>query len=347
MQVEGNNGAYRDVEVQALAIAVFKDESPDSEFLKALDSVAAGMVRSAIETEELKGKEGDLAYFHLLSANGAKARRLLLVGVGERDQYKDPEISRMAGTAARFLRGKAVKSIAIVPRAEGDSAAITSTAIQGAIIGLFEPDKYRTVEKEERQIEQLVVVIDGADADDLKRGTQRGRIIGESVNFTRDLANEPGAYMTPTIMADRARHVAAEFGLSIDVLDEARMEQEGMGSLLSVSHGRRAGTANRVEIYSRECTSILRQVTRLCRQGCHIRLGRHIAEAGREYGVDEVRHDRRGHRDWCPARDRPTQTLDTGAWRRALYRESTLRESNQAWRRGTRDDRQNNRGYKY
>ena len=237
MQVEGNNGAYRDVEVQALAIAVFKDESPDSEFLKALDSVAAGMVRSAIETEELKGKEGDLAYFHLLSANGAKARRLLLVGVGERDQYKDPEISRMAGTAARFLRGKAVKSIAIVPRAEGDSAAITSTAIQGAIIGLFEPDKYRTVEKEERQIEQLVVVIDGADADDLKRGTQRGRIIGESVNFTRDLANEPGAYMTPTIMADRARHVAAEFGLSIDVLDEARMEQEGMGSLLSVSHG--------------------------------------------------------------------------------------------------------------
>jgi len=31
--------------------------------------------------------------------------------------------------------------------------------------------------------------------------------------------------------------VATEFGLSIDVLDEARMEQEGMGSLLSVSHG--------------------------------------------------------------------------------------------------------------
>ena len=43
--------------------------------------------------------------------------------------------------------------------------------------------------------------------------------------------------MTPTDMAERARDVANEFGLSIDVLDEARMEQEGMGSLLSVSHG--------------------------------------------------------------------------------------------------------------
>lgn len=237
MNVEGISGKYRDVEVQALAVAVFKDEKPDEEFLQALDSLAGGMVRAAIESEELKGKEGETAYFHMLRANGPRARRLLLVGVGERDQYKAAQISRMAGTAARFLRGKAVKSVALVPRADGDSLEIASTTIQGAIIGLFEPDKYRTVEKEERQIEKLVVVIEGADADALQRGAQRGQIIGDSVNFTRDLANEPGAYMTPTIMAQRAREVAHEFGLTIDVLDEERMEQEGMGSLLSVTRG--------------------------------------------------------------------------------------------------------------
>jgi leucyl aminopeptidase len=43
--------------------------------------------------------------------------------------------------------------------------------------------------------------------------------------------------MTPTDMAERAREIASEFGLSVDVLDEARMEQEGMGSLLSVARG--------------------------------------------------------------------------------------------------------------
>ena len=68
-------------------------------------------------------------------------------------------------------------------------------------------------------------------------GIERGEIIGEAVNFTRDMANEPGAYLTPTIMADRAREVANEFNLSIDVLDEERMQQEGMGSLLSVARG--------------------------------------------------------------------------------------------------------------
>jgi leucyl aminopeptidase len=38
-------------------------------------------------------------------------------------------------------------------------------------------------------------------------------------------------------MADRARDIAAEFNLNIDVLDEDRMKQEGMGALLSVSRG--------------------------------------------------------------------------------------------------------------
>src|SRR6266576_861443 len=185
MQVEANAGHYREVEVQALAVAVFKDERPSEEFLQELNSLAAGMVSSAIEAEELKGKEGETAYFHLLGPEGPKARRLLLVGVGERDEYKAAQIARMAGTAARSLRSKGIKSFAIVPRAAGDAPAITSTAVEGAIVGLFEPDKYRTVEKEERQIESVVVAIEGADPTILQQGAERGQVIGESVNFTR------------------------------------------------------------------------------------------------------------------------------------------------------------------
>jgi len=105
------------------------------------------------------------------------------------------------------------------------------------LMGLFEPDKYRTVEKEERIIERLVIVAPGADEAAVRGGAERGRIIGESVNFTRDLANEPGAYMTPTNMAERAQEIATQFGLEIDVLEREEMEREGMGSLLSVARG--------------------------------------------------------------------------------------------------------------
>ena len=104
-------------------------------------------------------------------------------------------------------------------------------------MGLFEPDKYRTKDKEKREIKSVTVVIENADKKAVQRGADRGLIIGESINFTRDMANEPGGYMTPTIMADRAKKVAKEFGLSIDVVDQKQMEKLGMGSLLGVARG--------------------------------------------------------------------------------------------------------------
>ena len=237
MQIESTNGSYRDLDVQALAIAVFKDEKAEDGFLNDLDSITGGVIKSVIASEELKGKEAETVYLHLVGNSEIKAQRLFLVGVGERADYTSALASQMAGTAMRALREKNAKSIAVVSRLEGNPEEVASAVVEGCVMALFDPDKYRTTDKEERKIEKLVVLLDGADETGLKRGIERGRVIGESVNFTRDLANEPGAYMTPTIMSERAREVATEFGLSVDVLDEARMEQEGMGSLLSVSHG--------------------------------------------------------------------------------------------------------------
>jgi leucyl aminopeptidase len=236
MDVIGSSKSCREIDAQALAVAVFKGEKADTGLLKALDAAAGGLIGTVLKNEEFAGKEGETAYFHV-SGKGLKADRLLLIGCGERDAYKAARISQMAGTATRFLRSKNARSVAIAPRAEGDIGMIAQTVIGGAIMGLFEMDKYRTKDKEKRQLDRIAVVMEGEDDKALRKGAERGRIIGEAVNFTRDLANEPGGYLTPTILAGRAREVGKEFGLSIDVLDQKRMEKLGMGSLLSVSRG--------------------------------------------------------------------------------------------------------------
>jgi leucyl aminopeptidase len=71
----------------------------------------------------------------------------------------------------------------------------------------------------------------------LAGGVERGRIIGEAVNLARDLINEPSSTLTPTELAERARETATRFGLDIDVLDETRMKEMGMGALLGVARG--------------------------------------------------------------------------------------------------------------
>src|SRR6185437_15528904 len=128
------------------------------------------------------------------------------------------QVSQMAGTAVRSLRSKNAKSIAVDPRVSGNDEDTARRAVEGAYIALFDPDKYRTVDKEQKTVDRFVIVIDGGDQAALDRGVNTGTIVGEAINFTRDLANEPGGYMTPTDMAERARDIANEFGLNIDVL---------------------------------------------------------------------------------------------------------------------------------
>ena len=83
MQLEASHGPIEQLDVHAVAVSVFKDEKPDEGFLRQLDELSGGFVKSAIESDEFTGKEGETAYLHLLGNKKLKAQRLLLVGVGE------------------------------------------------------------------------------------------------------------------------------------------------------------------------------------------------------------------------------------------------------------------------
>ena len=62
-------------------------------------------------------------------------------------------------------------------------------------------------------------------------------ILGECVNLTRRLVNEPPSMMTPQRFAEEAQGLAATFGLDIDVWDEQRLRDERCGALLAVARG--------------------------------------------------------------------------------------------------------------
>ena len=146
MDVRGNSQSITKVEAEALAVPVFKGEKADDGILKTLDKATAGIVSSVIKSEEFSAKEGETAYFHLTDSD-LRVRRLLLIGCGDRGEYKARQVSQMAGTATRFLRSKNAKTIAIAPRSDGDVEKAAQWTMSGAVMGLFDPDKYRTRDK--------------------------------------------------------------------------------------------------------------------------------------------------------------------------------------------------------
>ena len=228
---------FTNADVDALAVTIFKDENASSGILKNLDQATGGLLASVFETEEFKGEAGETAFLRFSTDGKARAGRLLLVGAGERDEFKTCDAAIVSGTAARFLRKRNITSFALALRADGDAAEAAQCAAQGVITSHFELDKYKSKEKTDKSIETFAVYIENSDAGAIEKALERGIVVGESMNFTRELANEPPNILTPTEMANRAQSMAKECGLKCEILDEAQMEKMGMGSLLSVSQG--------------------------------------------------------------------------------------------------------------
>ena len=237
MKFQGIAGNFTEANVEALAATVFKGEKGTSGVLGDLDKLTGGLVAAVIKAEEFKGETGETALIRFAAKGKVKASRLLLVGLGDKKDYKTHSVANVAGTATRFLRKRNIKGFALLPRSEGSASETAQNAVQGFITSQFELDKYKTKDKNDKSVTELVVCVEGARAPDLKNGIARGRAIGESMNFTRDLANEPPNILTPSEMARRAQTMAKQVGLKCQILDEATMTKMGMGSLMSVSIG--------------------------------------------------------------------------------------------------------------
>jgi leucyl aminopeptidase len=215
--------AFDRVQADAIAALVFEDEAAPAEL-----AGVATWLEELRASGEFTGKPGEMAVLH--QPSGLAAKRLAVVGAGKRSTFDASALRRAAGATVRSLKQKGVKTLAWW--LEGDAAA----AVEGVILGNFEPDVHKTSSKESKPLESFLLAARAASSE-VQAAFERGVILGESQNFTRELVNEPANLMTPMVLADRARAMAAEAGLDCEILDQDRLHQLGMGSLLGVAQG--------------------------------------------------------------------------------------------------------------
>jgi leucyl aminopeptidase len=235
MQVRITSDAPASYATGALVVPVFTDKLLDG-IAKEIDKALGGALTDVLESGEIAGKPNELAVVH---AKDAPYRRVALIGLGEREKFTPHMLARLAGTAVRTLGKRNFATLAFVlpDEAEAGLMLAASALAEGAIAATLDGTTYRT-EPDRPVIAHEVAIFAGSfDRSALDAGIKRGTAIGEAVNFARLMALTPGNDMTPTHLAARAKELAAEAGLEFDMLDEARMAQKKMGSLLGVSLG--------------------------------------------------------------------------------------------------------------
>src|SRR5579884_3374037 len=166
------------------------------------------------------------------------ANRLVVVGGGKREKFSPTEARKSAGALVRTLKPRGVRTLAILAP-EPYSIEELEAMIEGAILGAWEPDLYKTdPKKHERRIEALTILAPGIENPGaLQKVCERAQTVAEAQNFTRNLVNEPPNKLTPRALAEAARQMAAHTNLECEILDRDQLTRLGMGALLGVAQG--------------------------------------------------------------------------------------------------------------
>jgi len=236
MQITLATQPFAIIETEALVTYVFEDPDPVQGRIAEIDQAANGRLKKLAKSGELTGKTLEMTLIH--APAGLKAARLLLVGAGKREKFDSASLRKVSGAALRYLKSRGVHNFAFVARENGATEDTAQALAEGAIAADFESDKYKTDKKNGKSIDS-VLLAGYSDAERVsgEKGLTRGRIIAESLNFARDLINEPSNKLTPRILAEKAEAMAKQAGLAVEILDEKKIADLKMGALLSVAQG--------------------------------------------------------------------------------------------------------------
>jgi len=141
----------------------------------------------------------------------------------------------LAGAAVRALKSRNLRNLAFVAPDGISTEEAVRAIVEGALVGDFDPDTYKS-DRKDQKIDSLTVVATG-DQNALQRALDDARVVGESQNFTRELVNEPSNRMTPTILANRARQMCQETGLKCEVYGADKIKELKMGAFWGVAQG--------------------------------------------------------------------------------------------------------------
>lgn len=186
----------------------------------ALSGDRAKQVQDAFKGLGFSGAAGSTV--RIIGADGDPAKTLLITGVGK--DVGPEQLRRAAGVGLRAATGSGSKVAVLFPT--DDESALNAVA-EGAVMGSYSWSKYKAKKTEPVQ---EIVVVSGGDGGVVDRAST----LTKHVNQARDLVNTPPNDLYPENFAQIAQEAGNAAGVSVEIWDDNRLREEGMGALLAV-----------------------------------------------------------------------------------------------------------------
>lgn len=241
MQIEAKQGRSDEEPLELLVLFQCEGEKHLKEETAAINKLLDGQLVAALDQGEFEGKPNELFLVH--TQGKCSAKRVLLVGLGQRRELRLDSFRQAMGAAAKRVRQAKITSFGVaMPSVSPRGVApldIAQAIAEGAILGVYHFTEYRSDNgAKPPDLERLTLYCtQRPQMRQLVEGIRRGIVTAEAAVFVRDLCNHPSNVMTPTRVAAEAKGIAKETGVTLKILEQKDMEQLGMGALLGVARG--------------------------------------------------------------------------------------------------------------
>jgi len=239
MEIRVEQGRAEKYPCEVLVLFAFEFPEPLKGPVKNVDLEWKGMIGSLMNQGDFKG---ELFERKLLYTQGLlPAKRVLLTGLGKRGEFDLEKWRGAASKAGQYVRDAGIKQLVVqIKKLDGFSEEeLAESFVTGLLLGTYQYHDFKTLEREKIKEIGEVIVIGGTAGESklLRRGTETGQMIAESVCMARDLVNGPSNQITPTLLSEKARQIAKDHGMGIEVLEVGQAEGMGMGAFTAVARG--------------------------------------------------------------------------------------------------------------
>jgi len=241
MDINVTTGSIQTTEDDLIVVNLFQGVETPEGATGAVDSALGGAISHAIALGDFQGKRGETAVFYTRGA--IPARRVLVVGLGARDEFSADAVRWASATAAQKARGLGVRSFSSIVHGAGAGGLALATAaqatVEGTMLGLYRYQELKNKPPDRPDPERFTLVqFDPASVPAVETGASVGQIAAGAAILARDLVNRPANYATPSDLADLALEIAGDFDtMRCQVLNEEDAHELGMGAFLGVAQG--------------------------------------------------------------------------------------------------------------
>ncbi len=222
-----------------LVVAVGEDRAL-SGAAQILDVASNGAISSVLKRGDLTGKVGQTLL--LQSLPNLKAERVLLVGVGKDSELSDRQVRKVVTAAQGVLKSlggkEAVLALDDLQVKGRDTYSKTRLVVETLADNQYSFEQFKSQKSKPRPLGKITLLTEKASFADVERASLQAQAIAAGMAFTRDLGNLPPNICHPVYLGEQAKALGKAYkSLKVEVLDEKKLKDLGMGSFLAVAQG--------------------------------------------------------------------------------------------------------------